>query len=261
MILNKFRPFSLSGKLKALSLQLFALSLFSCNKTANINANKAFISLTHVAYGVDPLKIYFDGKLLFPSAIAFGQTTGTSDNPYDTATSRIGELFLGTPDSSTSKQGNASFLQQAHYSIFAFDSLNKNSFNLLILQDNVPIRTDTFTYIRYMNFSPGDSIWGLKLINNRKDFPYLADTVLIPSGSFVGFNINPSAYSFTQVRSGNYNVFAFRDSSNPAIDSSNFIRLGDLQIDSLVNYNIYLQGFLGMDTGVNKFQLKSVPLN
>jgi hypothetical protein len=261
MISNKFRPFSLSGKLKALSLQLLALSLFSCNKTSNINANKAFISLTHVAYGVDPLKISFDGKLLFPGTIAFGQTSGTFGNPYDTATSRIGELFLGTADSSTSKQGNASFLQQARYSIFAFDSSDRNTFNLLILQDNVPIRADTFTFIRYMNFSPGDSIWGLKLINNRKDFPYSADTVLIPSGSFVGFNINPSAYSFTLIRSGNYNVFAFRDSSNPAINNSNFINLGNLQIDSLVNYNIYLQGFLGMDTGVNKFQLKSVPLN
>ena len=261
MILNKFRPVSLSSKLKALSLQLLALGLFSCNKTSNINANKAFVNLTHVAYNVDPLKFFFDGKFLFSGTLAFGQTTGVTGNPYDTVTSRIGELFLGTADSSTSKQGNASFLQQAHYSIFAFDSSDRNTFNLLILQDNAPVRTDTFTYIRYMNFSPGDSIWGLKLINNRKDFPYKADTVLISPGSFVGFNNNPSAYSFTLIRSGNYNVFAFGNSSNPAVSNSNFIHLGNLQIDSLVNYNIYLQGFLGMDTGVNKFQLKYFPLN
>jgi hypothetical protein len=261
MILNKFRPISLSSKLKALTLQLLVLSLLSCNKTSNINANKAYVSLTHVAYNVDPLKIFFNRDSLFSGTLAFGQTSGVPGNPYDTVTSRIGELFLGTADSSTSKQGNASFLQQAHYSIFAFDSSDRNTFNLLILQDNVPVRRDTFTYIRYMNFSPGDSIWGLKLINNRKDFPYSADTVLISSRLFVGFNNNPSAYGFTQIRSGNYNVFAFRDSSNPAIDSSNLIHLRNLQIDSLVNYNIYLQGFLGMDTGVNKFQLKYFPLN
>ena len=44
MILSKFSSVSLAARLKTISLQLIALSLFSCNKTANINANKSFVN-------------------------------------------------------------------------------------------------------------------------------------------------------------------------------------------------------------------------
>ncbi len=262
MILYKFRPFSFSSKLKAVSFQLLALSLFSCNKSANVNANKAFIGITHVAYGLGPVKITLNGIPLFSVPDSFGKTSGDPGNPYNPTTSRISEMqLLLAQDSSILLQGNSAFQQGGHYSLFVYDTLDKNSVNLIIFQDNQIIRTDTFTYIRYINFSPGDSIWGLKLINNRKDFPYYADTIQISPRLFVGFSINPTTYSFTQIRSGNYNVFAFRDSSNPAPDSSNFIHMGPLQIDSLVNYNVYLQGFYGLDSGINQFQLKYFPLN
>ena len=168
-------------------------------------------------------------------------------------------------NSSVIISGNAAFRQGAQYSIFFYDTLSATAaaVGLIILQDNPTIRTDTFTNYRYMNFSPGDTIWGLKLINNRKDIPYAADTVVIPASPFVGFNNNPGAYPFQTIRSGNYSVFAYRDSSNPAPDRSNLDSLGNIQIDSLVNYYIYLQGFYG-DTSSqspNKFQLKWKPLN
>jgi hypothetical protein len=261
MIFNKFRPIPFCNKLKAFSFQLLALSLFSCNKSASVNANKSFVGLTHVAYGVGPVSVTINGLLLYSSPLAFGLTTGVPGNPYDTTVSRISELniFLAQ-DTSMSIHGNAAFQQGSHYSIFFFDTLDPRSVTLIILQDNPPVRTDTFTYIRYMNFSP-DSSWGIKLINTRNDIPYFADTINIGPSLFVGNNINPSAYYFSQVRIGNYNVFAYRDSINPAPDSSNFIHLGPLQIDSTINYNVYLQGFFTLDSGVNKFQLKSVPLN
>jgi hypothetical protein len=264
MILNKFSSISLATRLKTISLQLIALSLFSCNKTSNINANKSYVSMTHLAYNVGAVKLTLNGDTLFHDSLAFGQTTGYPGNPYDTTTSKVSlmDIFLAR-DTGAHISGNAAFRQGAQYSIFFFDSLDSRSISLIVLQDNPIIRTDTFTNYRYMNFSPGDTLWGLKLINNRNDIPYYADTVIIGASLFVGFNNNPGAYPFQTIRSGNYSVFAYRDSTNPTPDSSNFHALGNIQIDSLVNYYIYLQGFYD-DTSSqspNKFQLKWKALN
>ena len=73
MILNKFSTVSLAARLKTISLQLLALSLFSCNKTANINANKSFVGLTHLAYNVAAIKLTLNGKDLFPDSLSFGK--------------------------------------------------------------------------------------------------------------------------------------------------------------------------------------------
>jgi hypothetical protein len=284
MILNKFGNRSFSA-LKVFSLQLLTVSLFSCNKSANINANKAYLSLTHVAYGVGPLNIVIDPANniipLFSVPDSFGLVTGIPGNPYDTTTARVNDMRLVlAKDTSKLLEGNSAFQQQTHYSIFAFDSsVQQQPISLIIFQDNLPIRVDTMVNIRYLNFSPGPIGWGLKLINTRNDIPYNADTVLIGSSNigffntgvsyFVGYNLSPTAYGYYQVRIGNYQVFAFKDSSNPhvtqgppsIVDSSNFVSLGMLNIDSTINYNIYLQGFIDTTSGVNRFQLKSVRLN
>ena len=267
MILNKFSILFLSRKVRAFSIQLLAISLFSCNKTANINANKAFVGLTHVAYGVGPLMLNLNGTPLFSIPDSFGRTSGMPGNPYDTTTSRITDMQI-IQGSEILLQGNSAFQQNGRYSIFVYDSLDQHSFSLIIFQDNASIRTDTITNIRFLNFSPGPVAWGIKLINTRKDLPVLADTIPIGPSLFVGYDINPSDYRFVQVRIGKYDVFAFRDSSNPrkdsvnpGLDSSNFFHLGPLEIDSTVNYNIYLQGFYGDSTLANKFQMKSIPLN
>jgi hypothetical protein len=276
MIFNKFRLTSFCDKIKALCLQLLALSLFSCNKSANINANKSFVGLTHVAYGVGPISLTLDGTLLFTNPLAFGLTTGVDGNPYDTTISRISymDIFLAQ-DSSMSVHGNAAFQQGNHYSIFFFDTLDSRSVSLIILQDNPPVYYDTITTFRFMNFSPGSSI-GLKLIFT-KDY-YINDTILVsvrdttiigPS-PFIGNNPNPVYYTFSQyVHIGMNQVFAFWDSANPtidslnpALDSANFLRLDSLQFDSTKSYNVYLQGFLDSPNSLqNKLQIKSVRVN
>jgi hypothetical protein len=269
MILNKFSTGSLSHRLKALSLQLLAFSLFSCNKTANINANKAFAGLTHVAYGVGPLGLTIDGTPLFTTPLAFGLTTGMDGNPYDTTVSRISEMniFLAQ-DTSMNVKGNTAFQQGSHYSIFFFDTLDPRSVSLIILQDNPPVRYDTFTNIRFMNFSPASSI-GIKFIYTNDYFINdtflisVRDTVNTAFSPFVGYNPNPAFYMFsTPVHIGTNQVFAFIDSINPNKDSSNYIRLDNLQFDSTRNYNVYLQGFLdSANSPQNKLQIKSVRLN
>src|SRR5664279_820403 len=113
MILNKFRSISFF-RLRTVSLQLLALSLFSCNKTANINANKSFVSITHVANGVGPLTVAVSGSPLFSGTLSFGNTTGDSLNPYDTTTSRISELTINE-NSNTLLSGNAAFQQLGQY--------------------------------------------------------------------------------------------------------------------------------------------------
>jgi hypothetical protein len=269
MILNKSKPGWLSCRIKTIGLQLLVLSLFSCNKSANSNANKSFVSLTHVAYGLGPLGMTIDGTPLFSTPLSFGLTTGVDGNPYDTTVSRVSEMniFLAQ-DTSMNVHGNAAFQQGSHYSIFFFDTLNPGSVSLIILQDNPQILYDTFTVIRFMNFSPGTS-YGLKFIYT-KDY-YINDTFLIsvrdtintPLSPFVGYNPNPALYTFSQyVHIGMNQIFAYTDSVNPGLDSANFIRLDSLQFDSTKSYNVYLQGFRD-STGSqqNKFQIKSVRLN
>jgi len=160
MILNKFSGLSPSVRIKSLSLQLIVLSLFSCNKTSNINSNKSFVGLTHVAYNVGPISLTLNGKYLFPNSLSFGETTGYPGNPYDTTISQVSSMniFLAQ-DTSANITGNAAFRQGAYYSIFFFDSLDNNSVSLIILQDNPSFRNDTFTNYRFMNFSPGDTTW------------------------------------------------------------------------------------------------------
>ena len=268
MIFNKFRPISFCDKIKALCLQLLALSLFSCNKSININANKAFVGLTHVAYGVGPVSATIDGALLFSNPLAFGLTTGVPGNPYDTTVSRISymNIFLAQ-DTSNNIQGNAAFQQGSHYSIFFFDTLDSKSISLIILQDNPPVFYDTITTFRFMNFSPGTSI-GLKLIY-KNDYLIdtfhisVRDTTIVGLSPFVGYNPNPAYYTFNQyVHTGINQVFAFWDSANPRSDSSNYLKLDSLQFDSTKSYNIYLQGFLDSTISPqNKFQIKSVRVN
>jgi hypothetical protein len=270
MIFNKFRPISFCNKLKAFCFQLLALSLFSCNKSAHVNANKAFVGLTHVGYGVGPISLTIDGALLFNNPLAFGLTTGVPGNPYDTTVSRVSDMniFLAQ-DTSMNISGNAAFQQGYHYSIFFYDTLDRNSVAIIFLQDNPPVYYyDTVTSFRFMNFSPGTSI-GLKLIY-KNDF-YINDTILVsvrdttivgPS-QFVGYNPNPGIYTFGwTAHNGMNQVFAFWDSANPASDSSNFFKLDSLQFDSTKSYNVYLQGFLdSSNSQQNKLQIKSVRVN
>ena len=267
MILNKFRPVCLSNKIKTLFFQVLALSLFSCNKSANENANKSFIGLTHVAYGVGPVSMTINGTLLFSTPLAFGLTTGIDGNPYDTTVSRISEMniFLAQ-DPNLSLKGNAAFQQGSHYSAFFFDTLDSRSVGLIIFQDNPPISYDTVTTIRFVNFSPGSSL-GIKLIY-KNDYTIdtfkisVRDTINIGPSTFVGYNPNPALYIFNHyVHIGMNQVFAFVDSANPTSDSSNFIRLDSLQFDSTQNYNVYLQGLFHDTTLQNKLQVKSVRIN
>src|SRR5664279_2063887 len=116
MILNKFSQLSYFSVLKSLCFQLLAISLFSCSKTANSNENKAFIGVTHVAYGTGPINITLDGDSLLPFPLSFGNTSGLPGNPYDTATSRISEMQL-VHGATPLLQGNSAFQQGSYYSI------------------------------------------------------------------------------------------------------------------------------------------------
>ncbi len=261
MILNKIRSLCSAPYLCVLSPKLFALSLifvFSCNKSADINGNKAFVSFTHYAYNVNPLTLEINGDTVF-SAIPFDSATGY---PYVTVTSQISNTSIFEQNNvDTFLTGFSSFRQGAYYSIYIYDTLNAlgaNSKSMIILQDNPPLNSDTTVSIRYMNFSP--SPFGLLLVNTRAD-SLAIDTVSFFPESFVGYNPNPAAYTFQTLLAGNYNIFAYLDSARPTSDSSNFRYLGNYPISVLYNYNFNLLGFTNVDTGLYKLQLKTVPLN
>ena len=259
MILNKFRTVSIFQLLQAFSLQLLALSLFSCTKTANSNANKTYIAVTHVAYGAGPINITLGGDSLLPGPLAFGNTSGdTAGNPYDTATAGVQDLAVYQGSTSV-LSGNAAFQQGTHYSLFAYDTLDPQSLSIITLQDNPGGGTDTSTFIRFMNFVPGSNI-GIKLI-------YIQDTtvykeITIGPSPFVGYNPSPAAYLINhEVHLGDNRVFAFVDSVKPAIDSSNYIRLDSLNFALNKFYNVYLQVVFDTASSKNKLQIKHVRLN
>ena len=256
MILNKFSIVSLSGRLKTLSLQLIALSLFSCNKTSNISANKAFVSFTHVAYQVGPLTLRINDSDVF-TAIPYDSATG---HPYASVTSQVSNTSI-FENSDSFLSGFSSFRQGAHYSIYIYDTLDARSKSMIILQDNPPLNSDTTVSVRYMNFTPSSSQIGLLLVNTRHGVvPVASDTMVISPEYFVGTDINPAAYTFRPLLAGNYNVIAFTDSTRPAPDSSNFRQMGNWTFSITSNYNFLLMGF-GNDTAQYKLQFKPVALN
>jgi hypothetical protein len=258
MILNKFSRISTYHSLRSICLHVIALSLFSCTKTANSNANKTYIAVTHIAYGVGPLNITLGGDSLLPVPISFGTFSGTQGYPYDTATAGIQDLII-YQGSDSLLSGNAAFQQATHYSLFIYDTLDRASLGLITLQDNPGGGTDTSTFIRYLNFVPGSSI-GIKLIYIQDTS--VKDTVTISPSLFVGYNPNPGAYLIShKVHLGGNQVFAFVDSARPAIDSSNFIRLDSLHFDLNKFYNIYLQVVFDSASLKNKIQIRSIQLN
>ena len=238
MILNKFSSVTLSGRLKVLSVQLMALSLFSCNKTANISANKAFVSFMHVAYQVDPLTLKINDSTVF-LAIPYDSATG---HPYANVTSQI---------------SNASIFENSDSFLSGFDERSKS---MIILQDNPPLNTDSTVSIRYLNFTPS-SLIGLLLINTRQDIPFAGDTITISPAPFVGLNNNPAAYTFRPILAGTYNIFAFTDSIRAAPDSANIRFMGNFPFSITSNYNFIMMGFGNLDSGQYKLQFKPVALN
>jgi hypothetical protein len=267
MILNKFRRI-FRGRPGTLILLFFAINLFSCKKTANINANKAYVNVTHTAYNAGKITLNFDGVPLFPDSLAFGETTGNSNNPYDTTTAGVHDLQVLTDTVVIS--GNTALQQGAYYSMFVYDTLDIRTLSVIIFQNSHGAGTDTTTYIRFLNFTPGSRI-GIKVVYPRdttgKIKASYRDTVNIGPSNFVGYNPNPSIYGFSPVHIGKNDIYAFRDSArpyrdpvDPSKDSSNFIRMGSLTFDSTRNYNVYLQGF-PFTTGTDSFQVKSVLIN
>jgi hypothetical protein len=224
------------------------------------------VALTHVAYGVGSLNLFFpnSGDSLLSAAISFGNTSGIAGNPYDSATSQISDMQL--KGDTLFLTGNANFQQGTRYSIFAYDSMDAKSIALLILQDNLTTPVDTLANFRFMNFSPGSQI-GLRFIyihdttiffqdTTGLDSVHIAvrDTVDIPPSLFVGYNPNPASYKFNySAHIGVNQVFAFMDTS--------FRKLDSLQFDSTKTYNIYLQGYFNPTPPQESLKIMSVRLN
>lgn len=270
MILNKFSPFSLFRVFKSFGIQLLVLSLFSCSKTANSTENKAYVGVTNVAYGIGPVNITLDGDSLLPAPLPFGSTSGTPSYPYDTAVSRVSQMEL-VQGNQIVMQGNSAFQQGTFYSIFVFDSLNKDSaaVGMLILQNNPYVKSDTTCTFRFMNFSPGSALGIVLIYVHDTTFHdtihiHTRDTVRIGLSNFVGRNPNPAAYTISfSAHTGLNQVLAYTDSANGNArpDSSNYRRLGNLMFNSPSSYNVYLQNYFFPGPLQDSLQIVSFPMN
>lgn len=226
---------------------LFLLLTISCNKSSGTHENKAFVTITHTAPGSSPIDVLYDGSsILGGSTLAYNQTTDNGGSPYLKATAGVRELQV-KEGSQTVLQGNTAFQQGLYYSLFVYDTLKNDSLKMFILQDNLQIRTDSFTYVRFINFSP-DSYLNVVLTSKR-------DTVATGFQQYAGNKLNPSYYSFRNLHIGSYAARAFRDTVY-----ANSIPLDSLQVDSTKIYTIFLQGFAD-SAGRNGLMLKSIQHN
>ncbi|MDP4131009.1 MAG: DUF4397 domain-containing protein [Bacteroidota bacterium] len=225
----------------------FILPGGSCNKSSGIHENKAFVTVTQTAPGSSPIDVLYDNaSILGGSKLAFDQTTGTPGNPYVQATAGVRVLTV-KEGTQTVLEGNTAFQQGLHYSLFVYDTLKNDSLRMFILQDNLQIRTDTFTYVRFINFAPG-SYLNLLLTSKR-------DTVATGFLPYAGDKLNPSFYLFRRLHIGRYAARAFVDTL-----FSNSIPLDSLYIDSTKIYTVFFQGFPD-STGAYSLKLKSIRHN
>ena len=226
----------------------FLFFLFTaCNKSSKVHENKAFVTITNTSPGSSPIDVISDGSsILGGTILSYNQTTGTPGKPYIQATAGVSQLAV-TEGMETVLKGNTAFQQGLYYSLFVYDTLTNDSLKLFILQDNLQTRTDTFTYVRFINFSPGTFL-NLLLTNDK-------DTVGTGFMPYAGNKLNPTDYYYQILRIGSYGVRAFRDTLY-----ANSVPLDSLQIDSTKIYTVFLQGFPD-STGKDSLMLKSIQHN
>src|SRR6185312_429694 len=106
---------------------------------------------------------------------------------------------------------------------------------------------DAMTYVRFINFSP-DSALNLVLASNR-------DTIQTGFREFAGNRLKTSSYTYKLMHIGLYEARAWRDTV-----AAHSIPLGNIQIDSLKNYSLFLQGYAD-SSGEYGLRLKSVRQN
>jgi hypothetical protein len=219
----------------------------ACNKSSGTNENKAFVTVTNVAPGSSPVDVLYNKiSILGRGVLPYDSTSGIPGKPYVQATAGVRQLQV-TEGAMTVLQGNTAFQQGLYYSLFVYDTLKNDSLKLFILQDNLEIRTDTFTYVRFINFAPG-SYLNLLLTNN-------IDTVASGFMDFAGNKLNPNDYFFQTLHIGSYGVRAFRDTLY-----ANSVPLDSVEIDSTKIYTVFLEGFLD-SPGTDKLMLKSIQHN
>jgi hypothetical protein len=212
-------------------LLVLTLLLAACSKSSGVHENKAYVTVTHVAPGFGPLDILYDGNsILGGGPLSYGQTSGTPEDPYVEATAGVRQLQV-TDGTETALEGNTAFQQDQHYSVFTYDTLEHDSLKLFILQDNLQPRTDTFTYVRFINFSPG-SYLNLVLTNQQ-------DTIVTGFQPFAGNRLSPSYYTFRTIHIGSYGTRAFPDTVY-----AHSVPLDSVRIDSTRIYTLFLRGYV-----------------
>jgi hypothetical protein len=219
----------------------------SCNKSSGVNKNKAFVTICHVAPGFSGLDVFYNRtSILGDTGLDYNEISGTPDNPYVEATAGV-RLLQIAQGGDTVLQGNTALQLGLHYSIFLYDTLRNDSLKMFILQDNLQPYRDTMTYVRFINFSP-DSALNLVLASNR-------DTIQTGFREFAGNRLKTSFYTYKLMHIGLYEARAWRDTV-----AAHSIPLGNIQIDSLKNYSLFLQGYAD-SSGEYGLRLKSVRQN
>jgi hypothetical protein len=247
-----FSPAGRSGifrKISRLAFYVFPIFLLnsSCNKSSGVNKNKAFVTVAHVAPGFSNLDVLYNGaSILGDTGLDYNEISGTPENPYVEATAGV-RLLQITGISDTILQGNTAFQQGLHYSVFLYDTLKNDSLKMFILQDNLQLYRDTITYVRFMNFSPGPA---LNVVLAGK-----YDTIATGFQEFAGNRLKTSFYTYKLMPIGLYEARAWRDTV-----AAHSISLGNIQIDSLKNYSLFLQGYAD-SSGEYGLKLKSIRQN
>jgi hypothetical protein len=203
-----------------------------CEKNTDSAANKAFLSITHVAPNVLALDVYQAGiKLTTTGKISYGSSSGMPGDPYLAAVSGTHTLKVTPNDSLYFLSGNIFMQSNLHYSMFIYDTLQAGKVQAIILEDALTAPVDTLSAIRFLNFVNDTTALTVVLLNST-------DTVSLGSNSYVGYDPTALKYSaFGNLKSGRYNILIGADSTLLYNDS--------LILDGGKMYTVYSQGLLG----------------
>ena len=254
---------------------------FHCSKTSGENSNKANLLVVNTASERPALDLGDSSKqnpfqTLLDAPLGYGTVTGTMPDPlhpyiylakYNKVDVGVTPVKIQTEAGVTLSQGNTTFNFGRNYTMFLFDDSipSKDSISLFILPDNIISSVDTFAYLRWLNFAPGNTYYNFQIRNVRPDFAFTGatnDTINSGFLNFVGNSEKISQYAFKKVHTGSYEVLidtAYNRATGKYVDSIK-VFTDSLFLVRDKSYTAFVQGYFD-STGEKQLRLRVIQHN
>jgi hypothetical protein len=227
-------------------MPVLAAGLFlatSCSKDNSNNGittatGKSYVSVTNASASSSLYNVYDDSTNITTSGqLAFGSTTGSPGNPYETINSGTHQIKLSADGTTFVMDTAFNFAANQHYSVFAYDTAMAGSgIKTLILQDNLStVPAASQSEVRFLPLSPNTSALSIWLINGT-------DTVSLKNLSYIGSTTYSadSLAAYSTVNAGTYQV-VINNAENVNVLNADSVMLVGGKI-----YTLYSKGYSGL---------------